>query len=66
MKKLTEIRKEKAIYFVSINGENKFESESLKKCKEWLCTFLDYYKRHKIEIKNTYDYFIGMYSITID
>lgn len=66
MKKLTEIRKEKAIYFVCVNGENKFESESLKRCKDWLCTFLNYYKQHNIEIKDKYNYFIGMYSITID
>lgn len=65
MKKLTEIRNEKACYFVSINGEVPFESESIKECKEYL---INYIKNNKEEIKEngTYNYFVGMFNIDIE
>lgn len=66
MKKLTEIKNEKAVYFVSVEGENVFESESLTICKQILCDILKICKNNGIKIMNTYNYYIGMYSITIE
>lgn len=65
MKKITEIKKERAYYFVSIDGLSEFESESLNDCKKYLC---DYVKTHKAEIEENgdYNYFIGMYNIGIE
>lgn len=65
MKKITQIKNERAYYFVSIKGVNLFESESLNECKKFLC---DYIKGHKKEIEEEnelYNYYIGMYSICI-
>lgn len=65
MKTLTQIKREKPYYFVSINGVNEFESESIIECKNYLT---NYAKEHKKEIEengNEYDYYIGMYSICI-
>ncbi len=65
MKTLTQIKKEKPYYFVSINGQNELESESITECKNYL---LKYMKEHKKEIEengNEWDYYIGMYSICI-
>ena len=66
MKKLTELKNEKAQYYVCVNGVNEFESTSLLKCKNWLCTFLKHFKDNGIKIENTCDYYIGMYSISIE
>lgn len=65
MKKITEIRKEKPYYFVSINGENLFESERMTECKEFLIKYIKEHKQEIIEEENQYDYFIGMYNIDI-
>lgn len=64
MKKLTDIKNEKATYFVCIDGSIPFESESLKECKNYMCDFI---KNHKSEIEENghYNYYIGMYSISI-
>ena len=66
MKSITSIKNEKGVYFVCINGVNEFESYSLLKCKDWLINFLKVIKDNGIKIENTYDYYIGMYTITID
>lgn len=64
MKKLTKIRSEKACYYVCINGDIPFESESIKECKEYL---INYIKNNKEEIEENglYEYYVGMYSINI-
>lgn len=64
MKTLTNIKKEKPTYFVCVNGSNEFESYSITECKKFLCDLLKSIKDDEIE--NTCDYYIGMYSITID
>ena len=66
MKTVTQIRTEKPFYFVSIEGQNLFESESLKECKDFLINQLKVYKENKIKILETYNYFIGMYNIGIE
>lgn len=66
MKKITEIRKEIPQYFVCINGSNEFESTSINDCKDFLIKHLKELKENGIKIENTYDYYIGMYSISID
>ena len=65
MKKLTEIRNEKAVYFVCIDGSVPFESDSLSECKQYL---INYIKENKKEMQENgeYNYYIGMYSISID
>ena len=66
MKTITEIKNEKALYFVCINGSNEFESYSLSECKRYLTDFLKVFKENGIKIEDTYNYYIGMYSITIE
>lgn len=66
MKKLTEIRKDIPQYFVCINGINEFESTSIHDCKDFLIKHLKALKENGIKIENTYDYYIGMYTITIE
>lgn len=66
MKKPQEIRSEKALYFVSINGANEFESESLVECKRYLASYVKMFGKLIEADGNSYDYYIGMYSITID
>lgn len=66
MKKLNEIKSEKPIYFVCINGVNEFESSSLASCKKILCDTLKMLRKNGIKIMDTYNYYIGMYSITIE
>lgn len=63
MKTLTELRKTKATYFVCVDGECPFESESLTECKNWLC---DYLKHNKIDEDESYRCFIGMYNIDLE
>ena len=66
MKTPAQIRSEKPFYFVSIEGQNLFESESLKECKDFLINQLKVYRMNKIKILDTYNYFIGMYNIDIE
>lgn len=66
MKTITSIRNERPQYFVCINGVNEFEGYTIGECKEYLIKFLKSIKENGIKIENTYDYYIGMYSITID
>ena len=66
MKKISEIRNEKAVYFVCVNGQMDFESNSIVECKNYLCDLLKTYKHEHIEIGFPYEYYIGMYSITIE
>lgn len=66
MKTITSIRNEKPVYFVCINGVNEFEGYSITECKDYLIKFLKAIKENGIKIENTYDYYIGMYTITID
>lgn len=61
MKKLTELRKEKPYYFVSVDGKILFESEKVGECKDFLC---DYIKNNKGTI-DVYETYIGMYNIDI-
>lgn len=65
MKKLTNIRNEKACYFVCINGDIPFESENLKECKNYMCNFIKEHKK-EIEENGTYNYYIGMFNIDIE
>ena len=66
MKSITNIIREKPVYFVCINGINEYESNNLTDCKKFLANFLKDMKINGIKIENTYDYFIGMYNIDID
>lgn len=66
MKKITEIKNEKAVFFACVNGLNEFESYSLAECKKFLCDYLKSLKENGIKIENTEDFYIGMYSITIE
>lgn len=66
MKTITSIRNERPQYFVCINGVNEFEGYTLGECKEYLINFLKAIKENGIKIENTYDYYIGMYTITIE
>lgn len=66
MKTITEIRNEKPLYYVCVNGSNEFESYSIKECKNWLADFLKECKHCCLEIEDSYNYYIGMYSITIE
>ena len=66
MKSITCIRNEKPVYFVCINGANEYESYSFNECKGYLVKYLKAIKENGIKIENTSDYYIGMYSITID
>lgn len=65
MKKITEIKKEKPYYFVSINDEVPFESESITDCKNFLAKYVKEHKKEIEENDNAYDFFVGMYSITL-
>ena len=65
MKKLTNIRNEKPLYYVCIDGNNEFESESLKECKDYLLKFLKAMKENKIKILDEENFYIGMYNIDI-
>lgn len=63
MKTLTEIKKERPCYFVSINGCNEYECDTISECKQLVAEFV---KEHKEECKNgEYDIYIGMYNITV-
>ena len=66
MKSITDIRNERPLYFVCVDGSNKFESYSLTECKNWLADYLKVLKHNGIKIEDTYNYYIGMYSITIE
>lgn len=66
MKSITNIKNQKPEYYVCINGINEFESNSLTECKKFMCDFLKSIKENGIKIENTYDYYIGMYSIDIE
>lgn len=64
MKKLTEIKNERAYYYVNGKDGILFESESITECKKYLCKYI---KEHKNEMEKDglYIYFIGMYAIDI-
>ncbi len=66
MKALTSIRNEKPTYYVCIDGENVFEGNSVTECKNYLIKYLKAIKENGIKIENTYDYYIGMYAISIE
>lgn len=66
MKTLTSIKSEKPIYYVCIDGKDVFEGYSITECKNYLIKYLKSIKENGIKIENTYDYYIGMYSITIE
>ena len=65
MKKLTEIRNEKATYFVCINGDIPFESDTLTECKQYLINYIKENKKDMIQENELYNYYIGMYNIDI-
>ena len=65
MKPVKEIRREYPYYFVSIKGENLFESADIEACKEFLIGYIKHHKQQMIEEDQLYNYFIGMYSIDI-
>lgn len=66
MKTMTDIKNEKPVYYVCIDGKNYLESFSIKECKEFLIKYLKSLKKNGIKILNTWDYYIGMYSIDIE
>lgn len=66
MKKLTEIRQERPYYFVSIGGNILFEDDSFTNCKNYLINYIKEHKEEMLEKDELYNYYIGMYSISID
>lgn len=65
MKKTTEIKNERAYYYVNTKDGITFESESITECKKYLCNYI---KAHKKEIEKEnelWEYYIGMYAICI-
>ena len=66
MKSLKEIKGEIPQYYVCINGINEYESCLLGDCKDYLIRHLKALKENGIKIENTYEYYIGMYSISIE
>lgn len=65
MKKLTEIKNERAYYYVNTKDGILFESESITECKKYLCEHIKEHKKEIEEENELYEYFIGMYSINI-
>lgn len=59
------IKKEKPYYFVSINGNIMYESESFTECKKFLRDEIRHNIDSIIENDNLYEYYIGMYSIAL-
>lgn len=64
LKTATQIKKERAYYYVECNSTVVFESESLAECKNYMAQYI---KDHKEEVmEEPYNYNICMYNIIVD
>lgn len=66
LKATNKIKRERPYYFVCVNGSILFESELISECKAYLKEAIKENEDKILEDENFYDYYIGMYSITLD